>query len=220
MRIDFHSHTFLSDGQLHPAEHLRYAQMAGHDVIAVTDHVGVTDAARVLDVYEREFAALVDELKVVPLRGVEITHVPPRLIATAARNARKAGAQIVVVHGETPDEPVAAGTNAAAVACEDVDVLAHPGFLTAEDAATAAKTGVFLELTPRRVHCHTNGIVARRAMEAGAKLVVDSDAHLHSDLLTAEAARKIALGAGLDKKAVDKVLGSWPRQLLRRGLQR
>jgi len=216
MRADFHSHTFLSDGQLHPVEHLRYAKVTGHVAIAITDHCGVTDAGDLLKRHARELEAVADDLGVRALLGVELTHVPPRLIAQAAKAARRAGAQVVVVHGETTDEPVAEGTNAAAVACSDVDVLAHPGFLSLKDAQEAAERGVFLELTPRRVHCHTNGHVARVAVQAGAKLVVNSDAHRFDDLLTDEAARRVAAGAGLDEAVVAKVLGAWPQELLDR----
>lgn len=216
MRADFHSHTFRSDGQLHVTEHLRYAQTTGHNAIAVTDHAGVTDAARTIKEHAKEIAALADEFNLVALVGVELTHVPPKLIPKAAKAARKAGAQIVVVHGETLDEPVAKGTNAAAVRCPDVDVLAHPGLLSTQDAKAAAETGVFLELTPRRVHCHTNGHVARLAIQNGAKLLVNSDAHRWDDLLSREGAKRIVLGAGLTDDHVERILTTWPRQLLKR----
>lgn len=216
MRADFHSHTFLSDGQLHVTEHLRYAQTTGHNAIAVTDHAGVTDAARTIQHHQKEIAAVIDAFDLVALVGVELTHVPPGLIPKAAKAARKAGAQVVVVHGETPDEPVAKGTNAAAVRCPDVDVLAHPGFLSEPDAKAAADTGVFLELTPRRVHCHTNGHVARLAVQNGAKLLVNSDAHRWDDLLSREQAKRIVLGAGLTEAFVDRVLTAWPQELLKR----
>ncbi len=216
MRADFHSHTFLSDGQLHLTEHLRYAQTTGHNVIAVTDHAGVTDAARTVKLHQKEIAAVADEFDLVALVGVELTHVPPKLIPKAAKAARKAGAQVVVVHGETPDEPVAKGTNAAAVRCADVDVLAHPGFLTDGDAKAAAETGVFLELTPRRVHCHTNGHVARLAIQNDANLLVNSDAHRWDDLLSRAMAKRIVLGAGLTEGHVEHVLTRSPQELLKR----
>lgn len=216
MRTDFHTHTFLSDGQLHVTEHLRYAQTTGHNAIAITDHAGVTDAARTIDHHRKELDAVAKDFDLVVLLGVELTHVPPRRIPQAAEAAKKAGAQVVVVHGETLDEPVAKGTNAAAVRCADVDVLAHPGLIAAQDVQAAAETGVFLELTPRRVHCHTNGHVARLAIQNGAKLVVNSDAHMWDDLLSEERARRIVLGSGLTDAYVDRVLTEWPRELLKR----
>ena len=77
------------------------------------------------------------------LVGVELTHVPAGAIGTLARRARTYGAEIVVVHGETIVEPVEAGTNRAAVNCPEVDILAHPGLITPEEAAAAKKNGSF-----------------------------------------------------------------------------
>ena len=57
----------------------------------------------------------------------------PRSALSPGRPA-KAGAEIVIVHGETTVEPVAPGTNHAACTCPDVNVLAHPGLITHEDA--------------------------------------------------------------------------------------
>ena len=68
-----------------------------------------------------------------------------------------ASADLVVVHGETMAEPVVKGTNRAAVDCEFVDVLAHPGFITLDEARIATANGVHLELTSRRGHSLTNG---------------------------------------------------------------
>jgi putative hydrolase len=139
--------------------------------------------------------------------------VPPARIAGVARAARRAGAQIVIVHGETPVEPVPAGTNHAAIDCRDVDLLAHPGLLDPEDAELARAHGTFLELSGRRGHSLANGHVARIAIESGADLVVDSDAHSPEQLLPLELARRIAAGAGLPVDAVARALSDAPRRL-------
>jgi histidinol phosphatase-like PHP family hydrolase len=76
------------------------------------------------------------------LPGVELTHVAPARIAPLARRAKELGAAIVVVHGETIVEPVEPGTDRAAVECTDVDILAHPGFITLEEARLAAQNGI------------------------------------------------------------------------------
>ncbi|HLE48395.1 MAG TPA: histidinol phosphate phosphatase domain-containing protein [Candidatus Thermoplasmatota archaeon] len=216
MRADFHSHTFLSDGELVPMEHVRRAKAAGHAAIALTDHVGVDDAEFVLPRLIRECRIASEEWKIHALPGVEITHVPVRLMERAVKSARKAGAVIVVVHGETPVEPVLKGTNAAAVRTPGVDVLAHPGLLTKKDASAARDNGVFLEITGRRGHSLANGNVVRVGREAGASFVVDSDAHAPENFMTEEFARTVALGAGLDAKEVEKAFGVWPRELLKR----
>lgn len=148
--------------------------------------------------------------------GVELTHLPPFAIAETAALARRAGAVVVVVHGETPVEPVEEGTNLAAVRCTDVDILAHPGFLTDEAADLAARNGVFLELSARKGHSLTNGHVARIAQRAGALLLVDSDAHAPEDLLTERLAHATARGAGLEDNFIRVVLEDNPRQLVKR----
>jgi putative hydrolase len=216
MRYEFHSHTFLSDGELHPIEHIRRAHHAGHGVVALTDHVGVHDVDRVVPVLVRECEAAMADWKIVALPGVEITHVPPRRIAGVAKAARKAGAKVVVVHGETVNEPVVRGTNAAAVACADVDVLAHPGFLTAKDAEAAGNTGVFLELTGKKAHGYTNGHLARLIERMRLPFLVNGDVHSPEQFLDEATARTVALGSGLPKAWAEKGLRDFPRALAKR----
>lgn len=216
MRFDFHTHTLLSDGELHPLEHIRTAHVAGHAAVALTDHVGLTDAERVVLPLVRECAAAESEWKVRALPGVEITHVPPRRIAAVAKACRKLGARIVVVHGETVSEPVLRGTNAAAVACADVDVLAHPGLLSEKDARTAKLNGIFLELSGKRTHAVANGHVARVAERAGAALVLNGDVHGPDQFVSDAWAQTLVQGAGVPKPAWETVLRKNPKALLAR----
>ena len=115
----------------------------------------------------------------------------------AALQAKRLGAEVVVVHGETIVEPVAPGTNHAAIVAPDVDLLAHPGLLTPEDAALAAARSCLIEITTRKGHSFANGHVARVCRAAGAPLVVNSDSHEPHDLPSAQFARQVAAGAGL-----------------------
>ena len=126
------------------------------------------------------------------------------------------GAQLVVVHGETIVEPVEKGTNKAALSSSYVDILAHPGLLTEEEALLAARNGVFLELSARRGHCLTNGHVAKIALHADAKLILDSDAHEPGDLLDSQLAEEIAHGAGLAGKDITTLLRDNTLSLLNR----
>jgi len=104
----------------------------------------------------------------------------------------------VVVHGETPVEPVRPGTNRAAIEA-GADILAHPGFITLEEAELAAENNTCLEITSRGGHNITNGHVARVARQAKAKMVVNTDTHAPEDLISSERAVEIATGAGLDR---------------------
>ncbi len=214
--FDFHTHTFLSDGELSPVELIRRAAVRGYRVIGITDHAGPGNAEFIVRQLAQDCAFCERHWDITCLPGVELTHVPAAGIDEVARTARAAGAQIVVVHGETPVEPVEPGTNRAAIASSSVDILGHPGLLTEEDALMAANNGTFLELSARGGHSLTNGHVARVARAAGAKLLVNSDTHSPRDLLTGEMARRVALGAGLDSTTADSVLGVHPVQLLER----
>jgi histidinol phosphatase-like PHP family hydrolase len=196
--IDLHTHTIFSDGELLPSEQVRRAKVLGYEAIAITDHADYTNIEALLAAAKMA-RYLEQSYDIIVIPGVELTHVPPEHIAPLAKKAKLLGAEIVVVHGETPAEPVMPGTNAAAVGCRDVDVLAHPGFITTEEARMAKSNGIFLEITARKGHNMTNGHVARVAREAGAAMVVDTDAHGPDDLITGERARLVALGAGLSE---------------------
>ena len=211
---DFHTHTFLSDGVLAPVELIRRAHHIGYRVIAVTDHVGPGNLEFVLKTLIKECEAASSRWDILALPGVEITHTPKEDIAPLANEARYMGAKVVNVHGETVVEPVEPGTNMAAVSSKSVDILAHPGLVTPEEARVAARNGVFLEVSARKGHSFTNGHVVKVAQEAGARMVLDSDAHAPEDLLTREFAMMVALGAGLDDEEAYALLETGPRDLL------
>ncbi len=200
--IDLHTHTLFSDGELLPAELVQRAARLGHQAIALTDHVDMSNLDFVLPRLLQVVSQLNQHHDLTALAGVEITHVPPRLIPSLVAQARKLGAQIVVVHGETLAEPVAPGTNRAALEA-GCDILAHPGLLEPEEAALAARKGVLLEISARKGHCLGNGRTARLALAAGAKLTINTDAHAPGDLIDQEQARRVALGAGLEPEQVE-----------------
>ncbi len=158
--------------------------------------------------------SLEDDYNIRIFSGVEITHVPPAKMPGLVKMARKLGAEVIVVHGETSVEPVPQGTNHAAVSL-DIDILAHPGFITPEDALTAKENGICLEITSRNGHNRTNGHVARIAQETGADLIVDTDSHSPHDLINDETAFKIAMGAGLDEKGAKKATAANPLKLIK-----
>jgi len=202
--IDLHTHTFLSDGLYVPCELVRRAEVAGYKVIGLTDHVDSANVERVVEQIVCLCADINSLGGIQVIAGAEITHVPPQLIGAVADRARAAGARLLVVHGETPVEPVKEGTNAAGIEC-GVDIIAHPGLISEEDARQAAERGVYLEITTRRGHSLTNGHVVKIAGAAGAKLVLNTDAHAGSDLFTDELWLRTALGAGLSQAGLERI---------------
>jgi len=220
MLYDFHTHSYLSDGVLGPMELIRRCIHNGYTAMGIADHVASGTMQRTIEEARGDAMLAAERWDFTCLVAVEITHPPASAIAPLAARARDLGAELVIVHGETIVEPVEPGTNLAAVSCPQVDLLAHPGLLTEEEASLAEENDVFIEITRRQGHCLTNGLVVRRALEAGARLVVSSDGHAPGDYLTEELALQVALGAGVPESEVQQVLENNPQELLRRGLGR
>jgi len=195
--IDLHTHTFLSDGELIPSEHVHRALVKGIEVIGLTDHVDssnidfvVPRLVKVSETLNKRFP-----IKVIP--GCELTHVPPDIIQELANYGRGLGALIIIVHGESIADCVPPGTNLAA--CNsNIDILAHPGLITEEEVAIAKKNGIFLEITGRAIHGLTNGYVANLAKKIGAGLILNTDAHSSNEFIDIKYAEKIAKGCCLD----------------------
>ena len=194
--IDLHTHSLFSDGELIPSELARRAAAAGYRAMAITDHADDSNFDFILSRVSRVCGKLSAAYGLFVLPGIEITHVPPRWIPALAKEARKAGAKVLVVHGETPVEPVMEGTNLAAVQ-SDIDILAHPGLIDEDSVKLAAKAGICLEISTRKGHSLGNGHVAAMARKHGASLVVNTDTHSPGDLVSREFARTVARGAGM-----------------------
>ena len=212
--IDLHTHSLFSDGELIPSELVRRLEFLGYRAVAITDH---SDASN-LDFIIPRIIQVADDLnrsqsvKVIP--GVELTHIPPRSIGSFIAKARGLGARLVLVHGESIVEPVAIGTNRAAIE-GGADILAHPGLISDEDAALAAEKGILLEISARAGHSFTNGHVVGMARNAGAGLVLNSDAHSPDNLMTREFAGKVAEGAGMPTDSLSFLLSN-SSQLLKK----
>jgi histidinol phosphatase-like PHP family hydrolase len=195
--IDLHTHTLFSDGVLIPSELVYRAKQAGYTALAITDHADysnydfiiprIIEAAKILSIHY--------EIKVVP--GVEITYVPPTLIYDFVKLVKALGAKLIVVHGETAAETVPKGTNLAAVK-SGVHILAHPGFLSDEEAKLAAKNNVRIEITTRASHGKTNAQVAATALAYGAKMVLNTDTHTPDNFLTKDLIKNTLKLSGLD----------------------
>lgn len=214
-RIDLHIHSIFSDGELLPSEIARRAQVLGHEAVAITDHVDASNIESVGNII-KAVNDIQDNWDINVIPGAEITHAPVEVICKLASQARKVGAEIIVVHGETIVEPVIEGTNFTAVNCSEVDILAHPGLITREEVEIARDNGIALEISSRRGHCLGNGHVAKLALELGADLVMDTDTHMPGDLISYEMAARVLKGAGVPDKELKKILTDNPRKILKK----
>ena len=219
-RIDLHCHSLLSDGVLLPSELVRRAQALDHKAIAITDHADASNLEGVVKSLTKVSNNLQEHLETVIIPGVELTHIPPKIIGDLASKARKLGAALIVVHGETIVEPVIPGTNRMALNCSKIDILAHPGLISEGEAELAKENGIYLELSSRTGHCLTNGHVAKIASKVKAKLLVNTDLHEPKDFLSQEAAFRVAMGSGLTEVAAVKAVRDNPLELLRRSISK
>ena len=201
--IDLHTHSLFSDGELVPSELIRRAAYAGYRAIAITDHGDSSNLDLIIPNIAKVCMEVSNEWDIRAIPGIELTHVPPRMIADLTTRARKLGAKLVVVHGETIAEPVCKGTNLAAINAE-VDILAHPGLLSLDEARLARDKGVRIEISGRKGHSLTNGHIVALSREIDLKLVVNSDAHAPGDLMPLDFARKVAHGAGMTEDEFER----------------
>ena len=202
--IDLHTHSFFSDGELVPSELIRRATAFGYKAIAITDHVDSSNIDLVVPRIVNAIKKIKPYISIDAIPGAEITHVPPQLIPELVKEARHLGAKIVVVHGETIVEPVAPGTNRAAIEA-NADILAHPGLISEEDLLLAKEKGVTLEITARKGHSLSNGYVAKEAIRFGIPLCINTDAHSPSDLITRDMARTILLSSGIEQNRIESI---------------
>ena len=216
--IDLHTHSLFSDGELLPSELIQRMEALSYEFVGITDHADISNMDWIIPRVVRVTEQVNRFRKVKAVPGVELTHLPPETIPEMSAEARRLGAKLIVIHGETIVEPVAHGTNRAALV-SDVDILAHPGLITKEEADLAAKNGILLEISARKGHSLTNGHVARLARQTGAGLVLNTDAHGPGDLITRQFGVKVVMGAGLDESEFERMLER-SRTLAERALAR
>lgn len=216
MLYDFHTHTFLSDGELSPIELIRRAFVKGYSAIGITDHIGVGSLRRVITELKDDCTLAQAHWNILAIPGVELTHLPAQAIAETAYKAKDLGAKLVIVHGETTTEPVEKGTNLAALQSPHVDILAHPGLITEEEALLAVQNGIFLELTSRQGHSLSNNHVAMIAIQTGAPLLMNSDAHTDADLLTPCLINSTVSDTGLTEQQLHQLLVKNPLLLIQK----
>jgi histidinol phosphatase-like PHP family hydrolase len=215
---NLHAHTLLSDGGLLPSEVATRYMAAGYEVIALTDHADYSNIKTMLKATLEFCRRWPKNSRIQILPGVELTHLPPEQFGPLANFARKQGAKIIIAHGETTVEPVVKETNKSALLA-DIDILAHPGFISDDDTKLAAKKGIFLEITSRRGHSDTNKHVIKQARAFNAKLILNNDSHNPEDIIPAEQLFKLGIEAGLTEKEIEKMNQDVENLLKKRGIR-
>jgi DNA polymerase (family X) len=193
IRGDLHMHTTLSDGHASVEEMAAAAKELGYEYVAITDHSASHGFGN--DVQPRDLLARVDEIRSLPdlgiqvLAGTETNVLPDGSLDYADDVLEQLDWVVASLHTSfrlSEEEQ----TKRMLTAMEHplVDVIGHPTGRLIEsreayaldlDAviAKAVETGTFLEINANPDRRDLNDVYARAAAEAGATLLVDSDAH-------------------------------------------
>ena len=198
LRGDLHLHTDASDGDDTVAEMIEGAARRGYDYLAVTDHatgpgmvggVGVDDDA-LLELAERVRAAAADTDLTV-FTGVEANIGADGEVSVADDVLAELDCVVASPHVSLDGD----GTDRllAAVEHPEVNVLGHPTgrLLNRREgldvdmervAAAAAANDTALEINANPHRLDLRGGYVKQAIEAGATVVIDTDAHAASNL--------------------------------------
>ena len=216
MTYDFHTHTFLSDGSNSPIELIRFAYAYGYRCIGITDHGSYSTLERVIESTKKDCELAEKYWNIIAVPGIELTNIPAASIDEMARSAKELGISMVVVHGESIVEEVEEGTNLAALRSEYVDMLAHPGIMTSEEAKLAVKNDIYIEITKRVGHSLTNGRVVEVGRKAGVKFLINSDSHSYQDLYRGDFQKEVALGSGLSNEEYERIIDYNQKEFLKK----
>jgi DNA polymerase (family 10) len=196
LRGDLHVHTDWSDGRATLAEMVAGAEAAGHDYLAVTDHAtgpGMVGGVGLDDDRLREQLAAVREVDgdtdVDVFAGVEANIGADGTVSVADDLLADLDVVVASPHAALDGD----GTDRLVAACEHpgVDVVGHPtgrrlNERTGMDvdidrlAAVAAETDTALEVNANPHRLDLGGGMVRAAVDAGATVAVNTDAH-HPD---------------------------------------
>jgi DNA polymerase (family X) len=204
LRADLHMHSTWSDGRGSIAQMAESCRARGYSYMAITDHsayLGITnglDAARLraqaaeIEALNAAWEAQGDPFRI--LRGIEVDITPDGTLALP--DDVLAGLDIVVASPHVNlRQPLEAATERIlrAIRNPHVDIIGHPtGRLigTREGSPldieaigrAAAETGTLLEVNSGPDRLDLDSAAARRVLELGATLTINSDSH-HPDNL-------------------------------------
>lgn len=194
-------------------EQLRRALVIGHEAYAITDHASASNLD-IIPKLAKDCELAIKHWGMLALPGVELTHVPANAIEEVAEKARELGAFVIVVHGETISEPVEPGTNLNAAKLANVDILAHPGLLTNEEARLCKQNNVFVEITTNPSHSMTNGHIAKVGLKEDVNFIHNTDTHKPASMLTYSQGEEALLGTGFHSDVITKILQDNVRSLV------
>jgi DNA polymerase (family 10) len=231
LKAELHSHSTWSDGANTIDQMVKAARAEGHRLLAITDHsksLGIANGLTVERLHKqgKEIAALRRRLPkgFVLLHGSEVEILADGRLDYPDDVLAELDLVIASLHTSLRQsrEKVTARL-LAAIANPNVDIIAHPtGRLIGEREGAdldmdrvleaAARSGVILEINANPQRLDLNDIHARRAIEMGIPLAINTDAH-HPDHLAFR-----NYGVGVARRAwvtAEQVVNCWRPKRLR-----
>jgi len=198
VRGDIHTHTNWSDSSNTIAEMVEGAAAFGHDYLAVTDHAtgpGMVGGVGVPDEKLREQIAEVESVAadadIAVFTGVEANIAADGSVSVADDLLADLDVVVASPHAALDGD----GTDRLVAAAEhpDVNVIGHPTgrYLNRREgldvdierlAAAAADTDTALEINANPARLDLGGGAVKQAIEAGATIAINTDAHSPGDL--------------------------------------
>ena len=195
IRGDLHMHSSWSDGRDPIESMVRACVEIGHEYVAITDHSPRSMASRTLTTdgvarQAEEIAGVRERYPEVEiLHGCEVDILPDGRLDFPDRILQRFDIVLASLHDDAGHAPEALERRyLAAMKHPMVAVITHPtnrliphrrGYDLDYDKifAAAAETGTVVEIDGAPAHLDLDGALARRAIAAGATVVIDSDCH-------------------------------------------
>ncbi|MFQ5908704.1 MAG: DNA polymerase/3'-5' exonuclease PolX [Thermoplasmata archaeon] len=195
LRGDLHVHTNWSDGHDTLEAMVRAAQSKGYEYVGISDHsqsLYIAGGLKEEEVFEEdaEMKALQEKMPDIRiLHGAEIEILEGGELDYPEEVLRELDYAIGAVHSRfTQPEAEMTARVITAIENEHMNILAHPTARQINEREpinldlpkvfeAAAETGTALELNAGISRLDLNGAHARAAREAGAPLIIDTDAH-------------------------------------------
>ena len=209
IKADLHMHTTNSDGQHSLEELVNFVRLRGYTHMTVNNHSktaiyanGLSEERLLQEI--KDIRTLNEQLEnFVVLAGIEVDIMPDGSLDFDDDILRQLDFVVASIHSAFKTDPT--GRTIAAIENKYVDVIGHPtgrlisrreGFELDMDSVieAAAQTGTALEVNSFWDRLDLNDINVRKAVQAGVKISINTDAHHEKHL------SMMALGVGTARR--------------------
>lgn len=224
IRGDLQMHSKWSDGSGSIDEMAIAAKALGYEYISVSDHVGRMKIAGSLNERQlKEHGKEIDKVNsrltgITVLKGAEIDIGRDGRLDISDAALKQLDIVVASVHSVfTQSKDIATSRLIAAMENEHVDIIGHPTGRKINEKQpieldmekifeTSKRTGTVLEINSQPKRLDLNDVNARAAIEAGCRLIINTDAHSVPDLKFMRLGIAVARRGWAEKKDIINTL--------------